>query len=190
MTRSVFVLAVFLFVLCFAASPVRAQTSLDLSPRTDSLTLPSGTSAQRPTPANGMIRYNSTVPQVEAYYSGQWNALVGTAPGTPCTSSTFYNASTNGSTELVALSSGKVVYICGYTIIAAGTVNVQFNGGTGSNCGSGTANLTPAYELTAGTVIVDSSTITRGLQTASSAALCISTSAGVAVQAMIYYVQQ
>ena len=149
---------------------------LDLSGSTTSMLLPSGTSAQRPTAANGMVRYNSTVPQVEAYYSGAWQAIGGaTTPGTPCTSSTFYNASTNGSTQLVALSSGKIVYICGYTIIAAGTVNVQFTGGTGSNCASGTANLTPAYELTAGTVIVDSSTITRGLQTASSAALCIST---------------
>lgn len=39
--------------------------------------LPSGTTGQRPSPANGMLRYNSTVPQVEAYYSGAWNALGG-----------------------------------------------------------------------------------------------------------------
>ncbi len=49
---------------------------LDLgSANTNSLLLPSGTSAQRPTGANGMIRFNSTVPQVEAYYNSAWNAL-------------------------------------------------------------------------------------------------------------------
>lgn len=45
--------------------------------------LPAGTTGQRPSPANGMLRYNSTVPQVEAYYSGSWNALGGGGGGSP-----------------------------------------------------------------------------------------------------------
>jgi hypothetical protein len=62
-----------------STSPV---DSLDISQKTDAVSLPSGTSAQRPTGANGMLRYNSTVPQVEAYYSGAWQALGGGASST------------------------------------------------------------------------------------------------------------
>jgi hypothetical protein len=36
------------------------------------LTLPGGTTAQRPTPANGMTRYNSTVSRVEYYAAPNW----------------------------------------------------------------------------------------------------------------------
>jgi hypothetical protein len=56
--------------------------SLDLSQKTDAVALPAGTTGQRPgSPANGMLRYNSTVPQVEAYYGGAWNALGGGGGG-------------------------------------------------------------------------------------------------------------
>jgi len=50
-------------------------TALDLGSNTNSMLLPSGTSAQRPSPTSGMLRYNSSVPQIEAYYGGAWNAL-------------------------------------------------------------------------------------------------------------------
>src|SRR5210317_1677605 len=41
---------------------------------TGSITLPAGTTAQRPgSPVNGMIRYNTTLEYVE-YYNGQWRA--------------------------------------------------------------------------------------------------------------------
>jgi hypothetical protein len=42
---------------------------------TGHLTLPVGTSAQRPTPANGMIRYNSDLGQMEAYVNGAWTTV-------------------------------------------------------------------------------------------------------------------
>jgi hypothetical protein len=52
------------------------QTSLDLSGKTDALLLQTGTTGQRPTGVAGMIRYNSTTPAIEAYYSGAWNTLL------------------------------------------------------------------------------------------------------------------
>ena len=42
------------------------------------LQLPNGTDAQRPTPANGMMRYNTTSGQMEAYVNGAW-VIVSTA---------------------------------------------------------------------------------------------------------------
>ena len=59
-----------------------AGTALDLGTNTNSILLPVGTTGQRPTGVNGMLRYNSTVPQLEAYYSGGWNALGGGAAST------------------------------------------------------------------------------------------------------------
>ncbi len=43
------------------------------------VTLPAGTSGQRPTPANGMIRYNQSIQGVEAYYNSEWQALSGSS---------------------------------------------------------------------------------------------------------------
>jgi hypothetical protein len=44
-------------------------------PGTGSLTLPTGTTAQRPTGVNGMIRYNTTDANFEGYENGAWQPL-------------------------------------------------------------------------------------------------------------------
>jgi hypothetical protein len=106
-----------------------------------------------------------------------------------CGSSIVYDASTNGSTQLVALSGATSVYVCGYTIMAGGTVNVKLITGTGTACVTGTASITPAFQLTAQAGVADGANEYRGLKGASSSELCINTSAGVAVQAIVYYTQ-
>jgi hypothetical protein len=106
-----------------------------------------------------------------------------------CGSSAIYDASTSGSTQLVALQSSQTIYICGYTIMASGTVNVNLRYGTGSNCATSPSNIVPAFQLTAQTGAVDGSAFYRGLKTAASNALCINTSGAVAVQAIVYYTQ-
>jgi len=63
-------------------STPNAGASLDMSSETNSLLLPTGTTGQRPTAKAGMIRYNSTTPAVEAYYSNTWNNLGGGSGGT------------------------------------------------------------------------------------------------------------
>jgi hypothetical protein len=52
--------------------------ALDLSQNTNSFGLPVGTTGQRPTGVNGMLRYNSTTPGVEAFYGGTWKTLAST----------------------------------------------------------------------------------------------------------------
>ena len=51
--------------------------SLDIGSATDAVHVPSGTTAQRPTGANGMFRYNSTDNQFEGYADGAWGAIAG-----------------------------------------------------------------------------------------------------------------
>ncbi|WP_036296980.1 hypothetical protein [Methylosinus sp. PW1] len=62
-----------------STSPV---SSLDLSQKTDAIALPGGSSAQRPTAVNGMIRYNTGgVGSLEAYLNGAWTTLLNGAGG-------------------------------------------------------------------------------------------------------------
>lgn len=100
-----------------------------------------------------------------------------------CNQKALYDNSTNGTTQLVPGSGTLTIYLCGYSILAAGTVNVELDDGTGTK-------ITPAFQLTAQAGIVDGSDFFRGLKSNAGGALSIKTSAGVAVQAIVYYAQQ
>jgi hypothetical protein len=113
-----------------------------------------------------------------------------------CDNTAAYDASTNGATQLVALASGKRIYVCGFQISTSQTtaVNVGLVYGTGSNCGTGQTKLTPAYPLQAAAssgpigMVVMTPGFT-GLATAASNALCINTNAAASVQALVWYTQ-
>lgn len=142
------------------------------------------------TPANWAVVATGAAPPANAVYNGAnaSGATGGLVAGmVQCDSTAVYDASTSGSTELKALTSGRSIYVCGYSIFSGGTVNVKLIYGTGTACATGSANMTGAYQLTAQTGIVDGAPYYRGMKTASANALCINTSAGVAVQALVYY---
>jgi hypothetical protein len=113
-----------------------------------------------------------------------------------CNSSVPYDASTNGATRLVASSTGVggPIFICGYTIGTNTATNVKLIYGTGTTCGTGTTSITPAYTFAANTAgyasVTEASPFFRGLVVPSGNDLCINTSAGNAVQAIVYYYQQ
>ena len=114
-----------------------------------------------------------------------------------CGQSAFYDAAASGATQLVPppagnqTRTGNTIFICGYTFATAGTVNIGLVYGTGTNCGTGTTKITPAYQFiaTASAIagIVDGGSVFRGLSVPAGNNLCINTSAGVAVQAMVYF---
>ena len=53
------------------------DVSLDIGSFTDAMHVPVGTTAQRPTGANGYFRYNSEDAQFEGYADGAWGAIAG-----------------------------------------------------------------------------------------------------------------
>lgn len=107
-----------------------------------------------------------------------------------CTQSAQYDASTNGTTKLVTGTSTGQIWVCGYVIMAAGTVSAGLVYGTGGTCGTGQNPITPQFQLTAQIEVIDHLPVYTGLPAAPvSNDVCIKTSAGVAVQAIVYFTQ-
>lgn len=107
-----------------------------------------------------------------------------------CNQSAIYDASTSGATKLATGVANKRIYVCGYSLWSASTVVVGFVYGTGGTCAVGQNEVTPLYQLTAQTGLVDHLPVYTGLPPVpASNDLCITTNAGTAVQAVIYYSQ-
>ena len=99
------------------SATIVAPSELTIS-STGAITLPSGTTAERPTGTAGQIRYNSTIPRYEGYVSGAWSALGGGATG--------------GGVDTVFVENSKIV-TTSYTITsgksAMSTGDITINGG-------------------------------------------------------------
>jgi hypothetical protein len=183
---------------CTPAGALRSDLSTIAGTAPDVSNGSAGTGTQRTTVANnntaignwGQGATGSAVPSgaqyIGANQGGNLTGLIG------CASKATYDASTNGLTQLVAASGSTTIYVCGYVIkVATGgsAVNVALKSGdTGGSCAN-SAVMTPAYEFGAGEGVAEQSSFYRGLSTPSSKALCLSTNAGVAVQAVVYYTQ-
>ncbi len=112
-----------------------------------------------------------------------------------CDNIATYDAATNGSTQLAALTSGQIIYVCGYAIsqstTTAVTVNLRY--GTGTNCATSPSNITPAYPLQAPASAGPIGIVVMGpagspvAKTIASNALCINTNAAVSVQAQVLW---
>ena len=84
---------------------------------TSSLTIPSGTTAQRDgSPAVGMFRHNSTLNQFEGYNNGQWGAIGGGAGATGGGTDEVFFESDQTATTSYTLSSGKNAHTVSPTI--------------------------------------------------------------------------
>ena len=93
---------------------------------TSSLTIPSGTTAQRDaSPAVGMFRHNSTLNQFEGYNNGQWGAIGGGAGATGGgTDEVFFLSDTNV-TEDFTIPSGKNAHTVSPIVDSGKTVVVS-----------------------------------------------------------------
>lgn len=82
--------------------------------------------------------------------------------------SVVISAATGSTTQIVGLTSGQRIYVCGGNIDAAGAGTVQLVTGTGTNCGSGQTNLTGNYSTALSTPIH----IEEGINVPISQAVC------------------
>ena len=92
---------------------------------TSSVTIPSGTTAQRDgSPAVGMFRHNSTLNQFEGYNNGAWGAIGGGAGATGGGTDEVFFESDQAVTTNYTLSSGKNAHTVCPTINSGVTVTV------------------------------------------------------------------
>ena len=137
--------------------------------------------------ATDLVAVANAVPQIGNGTAGSGtlrvaNAINGTA-------TVAISVSTSTVTQLVALSSGKAIYVLNWSVIAAGTDNVTWEYGTGSNCGTGTTAISGAYPLAANGGIVAGNGAGTVLFVPASNALCVSTSAAVQLSGSLSYYQ-
>lgn len=78
------------------------SVKLDIN-STDAIKVPVGTTAQRPTAANGMLRYSTTDNQFEGYADGAWGAIAGGGGDTSAIERNTFSG--NGSTTQFTLTS-------------------------------------------------------------------------------------
>jgi hypothetical protein len=141
-------------------------------------------------------------------YSLDYNfTYPGTLPvGDPCQSpgnaksSVPINITTATTTQLVALSGTKTIYVCGasFTIAPSGTTadTILFEFGTGASCGTGTTALTGAFgagDLTTTTGVTPITLADPGVSITAPAgnALCaVSAGTTVNIQGVLQFVQQ
>lgn len=119
--------------------------SLDVGTKVDAVRLPSGTTAQRPTNANGLVRYNSQTNRFEGYENGAWvnwrdattvaasNGLVGT-PSISFSGDSDTGFYSNGA-NVVGISTGGANR---FNVSSAGIVSAT-TGGASISSAAGTA---------------------------------------------------
>ena len=102
---------------------------------------------------------------------------------------TFLALPATTTTQIVALSGTKLIYVTSLMAFGGGTVNVTFKYGTGSNCGTGTTTLAGPYPLTAQAGFALGSGTGPVMIVPSAQALCITTDASVSGGVQLTYQQ-
>jgi len=91
---------------------------------TGAIKVPEGTTAQRPTPAEGMLRKNSTTSKIEGYEAGAWKNMITGASGATITDKQVCYSDSSGN----IIGSAKMTFTTGFqaTLALLDTVNPLF----------------------------------------------------------------
>lgn len=106
-----------------------------------------------------------------------------------CDNTAILEMTTATTTQIVAASGSTAVYVCGVSVQTGGASTVTMKHGTGSNCGTGTTTLSPAWEIVANSGIVEGGGLGMVYKTTASQALCFTSSAAVNVHIHVSYTQ-
>lgn len=132
----------------------------------------------------------ATIPTRADYIGGIGGGATGgwLIPVVVCDSQAFLDMTTATTTELVALTASQTIHICHIRVISNGTTTFTFKRGTGSNCGTGTASIDNAIELTAQTGYVAGTGVGEVLSGNTAAnAVCVTNSAAVNLHIFVRY---
>jgi hypothetical protein len=129
-------------------APVVGLSSNAVMPGTGAITLPYGGTSARPTPTNGMIRYNTDTGNFEAYGSNNWGSIALNSGVTSIIAGTGLNGGTITSTGTISIANTTVTAGTYGTATSAPvfTVNAQ-----GQLTSASTTTITPAWTSITGT---------------------------------------
>lgn len=115
------------------------------------------------------------------------NAQGGCTPAVQANASVKIDTAAAATAQIVALTTGKVIYVTSFNIFAGGTGTIKFVYGTGTNCGTGTTDLTGAYAMKDQAFVSVGNGLGAVLVPPVSNALCITTSATVQMSGSVSY---
>ena len=95
-----------------------------------------------------------------------------------CTSQASATITAGATTEVVALTASQIIRVCSFTIGMSASGTAKFVQGTGTNCGTGTADIMPATQISTGNVLALSGGASSVLRTSSGSALCVTAATG------------
>ncbi len=168
--------------------------TLSVSWSGQSVTANLGTLNGAATAANqtAMVGATGSAPPANAIYVGADSGGNLTGLIQPSASAAI-NVSTATTTQLVALASGKAIYVTSWdaTVSAAATANAgfQFEYGTGASCGTGTTPLTGPYVFAAGQGVAKAGGLGVQLFVPAGNALCVVTTAAQQISGSLAYTQ-
>lgn len=97
---------------------------------------------------------------------------------------------TLGNTQVVALSAGKKIYVCGYKLVTTSAMAFYWISGTGTNCGTGETAEEGSQAYAANGGVVEPNGGSVQFSTAFGGALCLKTGAATHLGGRVTYVQQ
>ncbi len=99
-------------------------------------------------------------------------------PLTACDSSAVVTVSAAATTEIVALTASQSIRVCSFSLSISLAGSAQWKTGTGTNCGSSTANLTGAYSIATGVTTSQGTGLGEIFKTPAANALCLTAVTG------------
>jgi hypothetical protein len=102
----------------------------------------------------------------------------------------FLNMTTATTTKIVTGVAGKRTYVTGYSFRSGGVTTGKLVSGTGSNCGTGTADLTETFDLAANDGQVIGSGLGEQFDVAPATDICVVNSAAQNLRASVAITQQ
>lgn len=115
-----------------------------------------------------------------------WRALPPSASGVAsgCTSQAAIVITGSGNTQIIAASTGLTPVICSVRVAAETATNLKLTRGTGTNCGTGTADITGLYYQV---LTLKEGSDASPVLGAQSGAVCINSSAAVNIGGLVMY---
>jgi hypothetical protein len=104
-----------------------------------------------------------------------------------CDQAVAVSMSTATTTEMVALTAGQRVQVCGFALSAGGATTAKLVRGTGANCGTSTTDITAPFEFADNSSLVYGNGVGTVVRLPTGTALCITTSQAVALSGVITY---